>query len=260
MIPLVANYHTHTFRCRHARGTDRDYVEAAIRAGMRTLGFSDHAPMIFPKEIYGDHYSGFRMRPEETADYFASLLALREAYKRDVTILIGVEVEYYPDCFPGFLEFMRQFPLDYMILGQHYVGNEKTCPPVFKPTDDVSALDAYYETVLEAVATGKFLYIAHPDVFHFIGDEQTFLSHTRRFLERLRPLNPVLEINQHGCADNRNYPCEAFWRLAGELGFSAVIGVDAHDPKELLAADVIARCAGIAARNGVRLLSELPVG
>lgn len=259
MSALTANYHTHTFRCRHANGTDRDYVEAAIEAGMHTLGFSDHAPMIFPKEIYGDFYSGFRMLPEETADYFAALSTLREEYKNDISIYIGVEVEYYPDCFPGFLAFIRQFPIDYMILGQHYVGNEQTGTAVFKPSTDLSALDAYYATVLEAVSTGEFLYIAHPDVFHFTGDEDLYLEHTRAFLEKLRPMNTALEINQHGFADGRHYPRESFWRLAGELGFSAVVGVDAHDPKELLAKESIAGCIDIAKRNDVRLLETLPL-
>ena len=41
---LVENLHTHTFRCGHATGVDRDYVEGAIRAGVRVLG---HAMMRF---------------------------------------------------------------------------------------------------------------------------------------------------------------------------------------------------------------------
>ena len=34
------NLHTHSFRCNHAAGEDRDYVECAIKAGMKVLGFS----------------------------------------------------------------------------------------------------------------------------------------------------------------------------------------------------------------------------
>ena len=51
------NLHTHTYRCNHASGTDREYVEAAIKAGMKTLGFADHCPQFFPN----DYYSTFRM-------------------------------------------------------------------------------------------------------------------------------------------------------------------------------------------------------
>ena len=38
------NYHTHTYRCGHARGKDEDYALAAIEAGYKVLGFSDHGP------------------------------------------------------------------------------------------------------------------------------------------------------------------------------------------------------------------------
>ncbi len=44
---MLANYHTHTERCYHASGEDKEYVEAAIKAGLKVLGFSDHCPWIF---------------------------------------------------------------------------------------------------------------------------------------------------------------------------------------------------------------------
>ena len=33
------NYHTHTARCYHASGKDEEYVKAAIKAGIKELGF-----------------------------------------------------------------------------------------------------------------------------------------------------------------------------------------------------------------------------
>ena len=41
---MYANYHTHTVRCNHARGSEREYIETAIARGMQVLGFSDHVP------------------------------------------------------------------------------------------------------------------------------------------------------------------------------------------------------------------------
>ena len=46
---MLTNYHTHTRRCGHAVGEDREYAEAAVQAGLKILGFSDHAPQIFPE-------------------------------------------------------------------------------------------------------------------------------------------------------------------------------------------------------------------
>ena len=52
---MIANYHTHTYRCGHAVGEDRQYVETAIERGLKVLGFSDHVPMPFP-----DGHGGLR--------------------------------------------------------------------------------------------------------------------------------------------------------------------------------------------------------
>lgn len=259
MKPITANYHTHTRRCNHATGADRDYVENAIRAGIKILGFSDHTPMIFPNETYGDYYSNFRMRPEQAEDYFRSVLDLKAEYKKEIEILAGVEVEYYPDCFPAYLDFIKQFPLDYMLLAQHFVDGEVAGFDVFNPNADPRRLQKYYDTVLQAYGTGEFLYIAHPDVFFYTGDPAAYETCTRRFLETLRPLDPVLEINQHGHLGKRNYPSETFWRLAGEYGFRAIVGVDAHDPAELLDEERIGWCRRLGETCGLRMVETLQI-
>ncbi len=88
-MQMTVNLHTHTFRCNHAAKQDRDYVERALAAGIKTLGFSDHTPMPFR----GEYYSNFRMRPELLSDYVASVLALREEYRGRIDIPLGLEVE-----------------------------------------------------------------------------------------------------------------------------------------------------------------------
>ncbi len=35
---INANYHTHTTRCKHASGEDREYVETAISYGLHDFG------------------------------------------------------------------------------------------------------------------------------------------------------------------------------------------------------------------------------
>lgn len=39
------NYHTHTYRCGHANGSEEDMVKAALAMGIEELGFSEHIPM-----------------------------------------------------------------------------------------------------------------------------------------------------------------------------------------------------------------------
>ena len=59
---MIANYHTHTPRCNHARGGEEEYIQNAVAGGLEILGFADHSPYWFTGA--GDYYSTFRMRPE----------------------------------------------------------------------------------------------------------------------------------------------------------------------------------------------------
>ena len=43
---MIANYHTHTYRCRHASGTEEEYIYQALDGGLEELGFSDHTPEV----------------------------------------------------------------------------------------------------------------------------------------------------------------------------------------------------------------------
>ena len=56
---MIANYHTHTFRCNHATGTDREYVEAAIRAGVKDVTIMDgRIPHAILMELLTDEGAG----------------------------------------------------------------------------------------------------------------------------------------------------------------------------------------------------------
>ena len=45
---MTYNYHTHTYRCRHAAGAEEDYVVKSIECGIKYMGFSEHIPFVFP--------------------------------------------------------------------------------------------------------------------------------------------------------------------------------------------------------------------
>ena len=161
---MLANYHTHTPRCNHAVGEEQCYVERAVEGGLKLLGFSDHTPYLFDKPGY---YSSFRMRPEELDDYVQTLQKLRTKYADRIELHIGLEAEYYPKLFPRLLDFLRQYPVEYLILGQHALYNEVEGIYPAQPTTDRKLLDQYLGQTLDALDSGVFTYFAHPDLFCF---------------------------------------------------------------------------------------------
>ena len=158
---MLHNYHTHTFRNHHTVGTEREYIESAIKNGFQTLGFSEHAPYRFPD----GHVSYFHMFPEDLNDYIQTLLTLKAEYAGRIEILIGYEAEYYPRFFDDLLARITQYPVDYLLLGQHYIHNEIDGVYVYEPTDDPEILKVYVNQCIAGLDTGLYTYLAHPDLF-----------------------------------------------------------------------------------------------
>lgn len=91
---MRTNYHTHTERCNHAKGSDEEFVLSAIRGGYNLLGFADHIEW-----------------PRETKE---------------------------------------RLELDYMLLGHHFVYDERTSPRL---ADTVTRkdLELYIRSSIEAM-------------------------------------------------------------------------------------------------------------
>lgn len=247
---VYANYHTHTARCRHASGTEREYIETAIKAGIKILGFSDHSPYIFKDT---DYYSNYRMFPEETEDYVRTLQDLRDEYRDDIEIHIGIEIEYYQKYFDETIRFLSQFPLEYYILGQHNLGNEVGHPfpwPGLASTD-LNAFDTYINEVEQGLNSFNFICLAHPDLFHYTGPDSEYLPRAEKICELALKHDVPLELNLLGLRSGRNYPDERFWKLAAEKGNRVVIGVDAHDAPSLAHEESYAKALAICAKYGI---------
>ena len=247
---MIANYHTHTVRCHHAVGTEREYSEQALRCGMKELGFSDHSPYFFDN----GYRSRIRMSPEDLPDYVAVLQGLQTEYRDRLALRIGLETEYYPKLFNRLLDYLRQFPLEYLILGQHGLFNEQEGLWTGTPTTEERLLDQYCGQTMEALETGLFTYFAHPDIMNFVGSERVYSDAMHRLCRKAADCGVPLEINLLGMTDGKQYPCDRFFRIAGEEGCLAVLGSDAHAPQQVHMPSLIAAGEALAARCGIQIV------
>lgn len=260
---MIANYHTHTFRCGHASmETEKEYVEAAIKAGYKELGFADHTPMPLP--IDADpadcaRFMGIRMAMNETEDYVSKLLALREEYKNDIRIHIGFEVEYIPEVFDTLIDYLSQFPTDYIIMGQHF--NSITVDKLVyfgAETRSKTVLARYAEMVCAGIETGKFSYVAHPDLCNFHGPIEVYEREMSKIIECAKQHEIPLEINLLGLDSMRHYPNSVFWSLASDIGCDVILGSDAHETRGMKPERALYYAEKIIESNkGLRLLDTL---
>ncbi|MBQ8536315.1 MAG: histidinol-phosphatase [Clostridia bacterium] len=231
---MKANYHTHTPRCHHAGGTEEEYVKAAIGAGFDVLGFSDHTPWPYKS----DFVSHIRMLPQELPGYVSTVQHLKEAYKDQITLRLGLECEYYPMYMDWLQELHER--MDYLILGAHYLNTDESNPYVVYPCKEDKGMWAYVESSCEALQTGLFTYMAHPDLFMryrpAFDKESEKASHA--LLTVIKELGLPIEYNLNGQLIQQRekepgYPRREFWEFAASYGIPAIIGVDAHTPKLL---------------------------
>lgn len=247
---MIANYHTHTWRCGHASGTEREYVEHAIEGGLKILGFSDHTPM--PYE--GGYVSKDKMRLDQLEGYVDTILGLKKEYAADIEIHLGLEMEYYPKYFDELLQITGQYPIEYFLLAQHYIENEIGQAYNGRPTGDPQKLEQYCRECKEALDLGCFTYFAHPDLLNFTGDAAFYERCMRDLCEHAKKGNIPLEINFLGIWDHRHYPNPDFWKIAGEVGNTVIFGADAHQPEKVWNPQAIAVAEAMVEKYGVTLV------
>lgn len=252
---MIANYHAHTTRCNHAVGTEAEYVESAISRGLKIFGFSDHTPQYFP----GGYCTFMRMRTYELPDYCATVRRLQKEYRDRLQIHLGLEVEYYPAIWGNLIPRLQDMGVEYMILGQHWLGNELGEPGSSAPTEDVHLLQRYCRQVMDAMQTGKITYMAHPDLIHFVGDRKTYQHQIRDLCRVSKETCTPLEINLLGIANNKHYPNEAFWEVVAEEGCQAILGIDAHAPDQIRSLEPEKKALELVGRFDLNLLQTVPL-
>lgn len=240
------NYHTHTYRCHHAMGQEREYIEKAISGGIKYMGFSEHIPFRFPN----GHESEHRLYISDVKDYFDTLKALRKEYSDKIEIVIGFETEFYPLYWREMIQNAIDYGAEYLILGHHYLGNE--LPDLITSRskhEKYDELKEYVDSVIMGMETGYFTYVAHPDLLNFVGDDKLYDKEMRRICKKSTQLNIPLEINFLGIRTNRSYPNEKFWKIAGEENSPVTFGFDAHDvnaafdeKSEIKAIELVKKC------------------
>lgn len=252
---MKQNLHTHTDRCGHAFGTEEQYIRCAMDGGLKILGFSEHAPHIYP--------DGFRssshMQPEMLQEYAETIRSLAKEHQEDITILLGSEIEYYPALFKDTVQRLLDAGIEYLILGQHWIENQIGYPYLGRPTDNTYVLKQYVRQVLEGMQTGLFTYLCHPDVINFTGDSRLYEEQLRIVCKEANSCNLPLEYNLWGIRKGGNYPADRFWQIAAEENCKVVLGVDAHEPDILADKTLFARCETYIRSLGMELLEEFPI-
>jgi histidinol-phosphatase (PHP family) len=234
---MKTNYHTHTYRCKHASGTELDYLEEALRKGLSIIGFSDHGP-------FQDNRYGLRMDFSDLTPYIDTLNELKRNYKDQIIVYSGLEIEYVPSEEDYYTELLSTYGLDYLVLAQHfYVPDNNKPVNIYSVTDSSQYID-YANSIVSGMESGLFKCVAHPDIM-FVNDlpfDKNCEKACDIIISAAERNDFILEFNANGFrrgihefADGNRfqYPHKNFWNLVAQTSIKVLIGSDCHAPEQI---------------------------
>ncbi|NLV20148.1 MAG: histidinol-phosphatase [Bacteroidetes bacterium] len=221
------DYHIHT-TFSDGKADPEDYVDAALKAGINEIGFSEHLSLVKDRPDWC-------MEPSQIMTYINKIASLKERTS-DIKIRTGLEVDYIPGAEKETELFLRDMDLDYRIGSVHYL-DQKTVdmnPGFYKGKDIDLLYKGYFETVMTAVSSGLFDIIGHCDLIRIFGHKPSFSPEYlyRELAVCLKDNDIVFELNTNG----RNkplgdfYPDRQYLRLFSEAGVPVCVNSDAHLP------------------------------
>ena len=229
----MRDYHIHTSLCKHAEGTMDEYIETAIEKGITEICFADHIP--FPDGFDAEH----RMSLDELETYIEQINVVKRKYRKDITILIGIESDYM-EGYEGYLEnFFNSFPFDLVIMSIHFIKKWTDGQWVFNYEYTRRTLKQkyrdYFNTMLKGIKTGLFDIVGHFDLVKRPGFP--VLNYSRKevteVLEAVRKAGMSIELNTSGIRRPINdlYPSLEILELIIEQKIPIVFSSDAHQPE-----------------------------
>ena len=234
MLP-ISDYHMHTPLCGHASGEPEEYAQQAVKAGLKEIGFSDHAPLLSHKD------PGVAMDISQLPLYLKMIEHVRTRFEDTLTIRVGIEADYMPDYEEQTRALLAQYPYDYVIGSVHFIAKWGFDDPIqLKEWDKKDVNDVYrehFKLIRQSALSGLFDILGHVDLvkkfdFHPTVDMSDEIEENARAFKKS---GVVIEINSSGLHKPAGeiYPSLDHLKAYRKAGVPITFGSDAHKPQQV---------------------------
>ena len=226
----ITDYHIHT-TFSDGKAAPEDYIAPAIAKGISEIGFSEHLALFKDNQDWV-------LKPENVDTYLENIENLKNTTEK-LIIRKGLEVDYLEGKENEIGIFLDGLDLDYRIGSVHYLG-EKTVdegPDFYTGKSFDRLFESYFEMVGNAVESGLFDIIGHPDLIRIFGYKPSFdpAPYYRKLAKRMKKNDVAFEINTNG--RNRPmadfYPDRRFLHFFSEEKVPVCVNSDAHMPSRV---------------------------
>ena len=232
--------HVHSEYSKHADGSIEQVILSAISKGISVLTITDHAPFFLD--------STNRLRKEEIYDYKENILSLKKKYLGEIKILVGLECDYFEDCFDYNQEIIDYVKPDYVIGSVHYIPSINGNINVWD-LDEINnsqVVEAYFNQVKALIKSKQFDSIGHPDILLRVVNDNFLKKYHYEIIELLNENQLAYELNTSGLRKSKyntttkleyfgewSYPCLGNIQYGAKNRIDFVVGSDAHTPKDV---------------------------
>lgn len=247
--------HVHTPFCPHGtKDTLKSYCEKAIEIGLTGLSFTEHAPL---PETFTDPApkQDSAMSWQHFYEYIDAVQSVKDTYKNQLTIGIGLEVDYIEGFEEQTTAMLNEVGslLNDSILSVHFLKhqNQYTCidysPEVFaafamKLGSNDAVHQLYYQTVLSSINADLGIYkpkrIGHITLANKFQSQSSlrYVHEIDGILNAIQVKGYALDYNVAGIRKplcKESYPPLDIIKKAISMNVPIVFGSDAHQAKEI---------------------------
>jgi histidinol-phosphatase (PHP family) len=234
---IKADVHMHTNFSHDSDSTPEQMAEGAIKKGLEVICFTDH----YDKD-------DMDWGPEDIFDpdaYFEKMVQIREKYKDQIQIRIGVELGLQPHLGGFYEEFVKKYPFDFVIGSIHSAeGKDIARKRIFEGrTDEETYRIIFREMVEDVKVFNDFDVFGHVDYVARYGRNREKEYSYQRFADEIDEVLKILVEN--GCGIELNmaglkyglpfaHPHTDILKRYRELGGELItVGADGHRPDHI---------------------------
>jgi len=235
------DYHVHESHSRDARdSTVPLYIEVAEAKGIEEICYTTHLITTGPDVELG-------IRDHEIEGYINNIHELNET--TDVHLKPGLEIDYIPGDQGRIERILDEYNWDLILgsvhlVGEWDVGSRRRSPGFFDGRPLVEATSEYYILYKDAIETGFFDMMSHPDYWRrYLHQKHAKVARWEDYseacleaIEALKNNNMGIEVNTSGRRHEHGvqYPIREFLVAVHDADIEKVsIGSDSHLPEHL---------------------------
>ncbi|MEW4371559.1 histidinol-phosphatase [Paenibacillus kandeliae] len=232
--------HTHHYRCGHADGDIRDYIEAGIAAGLQVIGISDHTPYFGFDEDQA--FPNISMGKSQLSAYVQEVLDLKKEYAGKIDVLLGIESDYFPHHAHLYKQQLDQYPFDYIIGSVHFSSGRSIFDTSrwqeLDNAEQIAVKEEYFRMIGESAQSGMFHILGHIDAMKSNYPAFTDIEAPHaldKMLQTIASSGVAIEVNTSGKikACGLWHPIDAILERAHHFGVEISFGSDSHIPQRV---------------------------